>query len=95
MMYAAKVDRNQKEIVAALRKIGATVELLFRVGGGVPDLLVGFRQRNWLIEVKESDGGLNEEQEDWHRAWSGQVSVVRSPREAIDLISPTKFVKLG
>jgi hypothetical protein len=47
--YAAKVDANQAAVVAALRKIGASVQPLHGVGAGVPDLLVGFQGRNWLI----------------------------------------------
>jgi len=45
-------DPNQGEIVEALRAAGASVEELDDVGAGVPDLLVGFRGRNFLLEVK-------------------------------------------
>lgn len=90
--YAAKADANQAEIVAALRSIGASVETLHAVGRGVPDLLVGFRGRNWLIEVK--DGGkvpsarvLTEDQGIWHRAWRGQVAVVEDAGAALALVT--------
>ncbi len=53
MRRAANVDRNQPEIVAALRAAGATVEYLHAVGGGCPDLLVGYRGANYVLEVKE------------------------------------------
>jgi hypothetical protein len=49
---AAKVDANQREVVAALRGAGATVQLLHAVGEGCPDLLVGYRGGNYLLEVK-------------------------------------------
>ena len=81
MRRAAKVDRNQSEIVAALRGIGATVQPLHTVGKGCPDLLVGFRGRNWLIEVKDwklppSEKRLTEDQQEWHAGWKGQVAKV-------------------
>lgn len=78
-MRAAKVDKNQTEIVDAFRKLGFTVQHLHTVGGGVPDLLVGRGGINLLVEVK--DGGkakLTPEQIKWHDEWRGQVAIVRS-----------------
>lgn len=40
MRRAAKVDSTQKAIVDVLRKHGAKVRHLHRVGDGIPDLLV-------------------------------------------------------
>ena len=48
MRRAAKIDSNHAEIVAALRGIGAYVMSLASVGGGCPDLLVGFRGHTFL-----------------------------------------------
>lgn len=81
MRRAAKVDRNQPEIVAALRKAGATVESLAAVGCGVPDLLVGFQGRTVLIEVKDgarpkSERQLTTDQIEWHASWRGDTCVV-------------------
>lgn len=89
--YAAKVDRNQAEIVAALRAVGATVQPLHTVGAGCPDLLVGFRGRNVLIEVKDwkagkSDRELNAVQKDWHAGWKGQVARVEDVDAALAVI---------
>lgn len=87
--YAARVDTNQKEIVKALRKIGATVQPLHSVGEGCPDLLVGYRGRNFLIEVKNLDGLGNKKtpaQVEWHDEWRGQVDIVTSSQEAITLV---------
>jgi len=53
MRRAARIDANQPAIIAALRSIGATVQPLHAVGGGCPDLLVGLRGRNILMEVKD------------------------------------------
>lgn len=89
--YAAKVDRNQAEIVAALRAVGATVQPLHTVGAGCPDLLVGFRGRNILIEVKDwkagkADRELNAVQKDWHAGWKGQVAKVEDVDAALAVI---------
>lgn len=88
MRRAAKVDRNQSEIVAALRSMGATVQPLHAVGQGCPDLLVGWRGRNALIEVKDwqarpSDKTLTPAQIEWHGGWKGQVAVVENVDAAI------------
>ena len=82
----SKVDQNQAEIVAALRAVGASVECLHSVGGGVPDLLVGSRGVTYLMEVKTATGSLTPDQERWHPAWRGQVAVVRSVAEAYAVI---------
>jgi hypothetical protein len=78
-------DDNEREIVKALTLCGASVTLLSIPGG--PDLLVGFRRRTFLLEVKSKRGKLNEVQVTWHDGWrGGDVAVVRSPDEALRLI---------
>lgn len=79
--YAARVDINQASIVEALREVGASVELLHRVGGGCPDLMVGFQGVNHLMEVKDgskppSKRRLNADQLRWHSEWCGREPVV-------------------
>jgi len=89
---ASKVDRNQAEIVLALRKVGASVHPLHAVGFGCPDLLVGYRGLNLLMEVKDgllppSARRLTPDQIGFHNVWRGQVAVVRSVDEAISALS--------
>jgi hypothetical protein len=91
-MRKAKVDTNQKEITAALRRAGCTVQPLHTVGRGVPDLLVGFRGQNFLLELKDgskrpSERKLTDDQQEWHQQWRGQVAVVESVDEALRLIA--------
>ncbi|MCE6007596.1 hypothetical protein ACNJ69_12170 [Acinetobacter soli] len=92
MRRAAKVDANHAEIVKALRAIGATVQSLATTGKGCPDLLVGYRGVNWLMEVKDeakifSQRQLNPHQVEWHKSWRGQVHVIETVDQAINLIS--------
>ena len=86
-----KVDSNQTRVVKALRELGATVQHLHAVGKGFPDLLVGYKGSNYLLEVKdcekpESQRKLTPDQVIWHYDWKGQVDIVTSPEEAIDKI---------
>ena len=86
-----KVDSNQSKITKALRDFGATVQHLHAVGKGCPDLLVGYKGSNYLLEVKdgekpESQRKLTPDQVIWHYDWKGQVVVVNSAQEAIDTI---------
>ena len=96
MRRAAKVDRNQAEITAALRTVGASVQSLAAVGNGVPDLLVGFRRATYLLEVKDgkkppSARELTPDQVTWHMGWiGGPCVVVNSTEEALAAIGATK-----
>lgn len=51
--YAAKVDANHGQIRDCLRGMGAYVVDCSKVGAGFPDLLVGWRGRWMLVEVKD------------------------------------------
>lgn len=79
-------DGNQAEIVADLRKAGATVQTLHEVGYGCPDLVVGYRGINYLIEIKTEYGILNSCQVAWHWCWRGQVDEARTSEEALRII---------
>lgn len=89
--FRAKIDANQSHIVTTLRAVGATVQSLAAVGNGVPDLLVGFRGMNYLMEVKDgskppSARRLTKDQMIWHKAWNGGVVVVTNETEALNAI---------
>ena len=92
---ASKVDDNHAAIVRALRDVGATVLSLAAVGGGCPDLVVGFRTTNYLIEVKDgakppSARKRTPAQAHFAETWRGSHSLVNSPREALQAIGATK-----
>ena len=83
MTYARRSDKNQQEIIDALRAVGASVTSIHRVGQGVPDLLVGFRGVTYLMEVKGKGAKLTSDEQDWHDLWRGQVAIVRNIDEAL------------
>ena len=86
--YAAKVDTNQQPIVRDLRNIfGPDVVLdLSAVGRGCPDIMVGVRGRNLLMEIKTDKGKLTADQVYFHREWGGQVHIVRTLDDALNVI---------
>ena len=92
MRRAAKIDSNQIQIVSALRAAGASVQSLAAVGKGVPDLLVGYKGKTLLMEIKDgrkppSAQRLTEDQLTWHGAWKGGLlAVVDGPEAALRMI---------
>lgn len=87
--WSNKADANQRAIMKSLRAAGASVVSLGRVGEGVPDLLVGYRGVNYLLEVKEGSSGLNTVQAAWRAGWRGHAAIVRCPDDALREIGAT------
>jgi hypothetical protein len=90
MRRRARIDANHGEIVKILRLAGATVHSMAEVGEGCPDLLVGYRGRTVLVEVKDpskppSARKLTPAQEDWHKTWNG--SPVRIVTNLVDAMA--------
>lgn len=88
MRQRGRVDRNQAEITRALRQIGATVLVTSNLGCGAPDLVVGFRGKNLLMEIKDgtakpSDRRLTTDEKAFHFAWQGRICVVENVAEAL------------
>lgn len=91
-MAGKRTDRNQSEIVEALRSIGATVAITSTLGKGFPDIVVGYRGGNYLIEIKDwqqipSKRRLTLDESEFHAMWRGQVSIIETVSEAISLVS--------
>lgn len=91
MGFAKRIDRNQPEIVTALRKAGCTVQHLHEVGSGCPDLLVAIGDQIFLVEVKDgakpaSAQKLTPDQVRWHAAWQAEVHIVNSIAAALAVV---------
>jgi hypothetical protein len=96
-------DKNEPAIVQALLDIGACVTRLD--DAGVPDLLVGYKGRTFLLEVKfphrangksvkrdciGGRGELTSAQVKWWDTWTGTpASVVHTEAEALAAIGAT------
>lgn len=87
------MDANQAGIVEALRGIPeCSVLLLSSVGKGCPDLLIGYRGANLLVELKNPDhekiGGdamqeTRKRQQEFRDSWRGAVIRATSLKEII------------
>lgn len=83
--YARKRDISEPEIVAEFERAGADVEKLS--AKGVPDLLVGYRGRTRLVEVKTGNEILSAGQVIWHENWAGErPEVCRNAAQARKLV---------
>lgn len=85
MRIAAKRDRNESDIVAALELVGCSV---LRVSStAAPDLMVGVAGNNVLMEVKWPGEGLTPAQAALHARWAGApIHIVTSPAEALSAV---------
>lgn len=91
MRRKAKVDRNQPEIVEALRKAGCSVAVTSTAGKGFPDIVAGIRGKNYMIEIKDgeaypSDRKLNDRQKKFHNKWRGQIDVALCVDDALEIV---------
>lgn len=87
--YARKVDKNQGDIMTALRARGATVYVLAKP----VDLAVGYRGVNLLLEIKNPERmnrsrrtAHTEAQMEFFKTWRGQVASTETIEGAIELL---------
>ena len=90
MRRAAKIDANQPDIVARFREWKFSVAITSAVGQGFPDIVVGYRQLNVLVEIKDEAQPkrfrkLTPDQEKFHKQWLGPIVVVESLEDVDNL----------
>ena len=63
----------------------------------MPDLLCGWRGKNFLLEVKNPEGRnrVEDAQTDFHTCWRGQSAYVRNSTEAIEIICGPSAIQGG
>jgi Holliday junction resolvase len=85
MRIAAKVDKNQADMIQALRDEGCSVFSLAGMGKGCPDLLVGIASKTYLVEVKDGarygksrsiESMLTKDQKTFIAKWTGSPVVI-------------------
>ena len=92
MKYGAKKDANHGEVVDALNAAGASVIDTSSMGGGFPDIIVGYAGKTMLMEIKNpktgyGKRGLNKNQVIWKDRWTGgPYAVVSSAEMAVAAI---------
>jgi hypothetical protein len=87
---AARVDGNHAAVVQALRDFGMRVLSLAPMGKGCADLLVGYRDQLFMLELKDgslppSARKLTVQELEFVATWP-QTYVVTSPQEAIETV---------
>lgn len=90
-MRARKVDANQSRIVEQLRRLGVSVQHLHTIGHGCPDLLLGLRGKNYLVELKDdkkppSQKVLTPDEQEFFNEWRGQVNKCETLDEILKVI---------
>jgi hypothetical protein len=93
--YGCKADKNQPEIVEAIRKLGGTVLHLHTLGHGAPDICIGYGGLSLLAEIK--DGGrplsaqkLTKDEQEWHSKWTGGCYLIRNVEDAAKAVNTLK-----
>ncbi len=93
---ARRIDGNQNEIVDSLRKIpGVSVAVTSMIGNGFVDIVVGYKDINYLFEIKDpaqppSKRVLTPDELEFHKGWCGQISVVEKLDEILKIMALTK-----
>lgn len=87
MRRAARKDANHNSIGDHLRSLGWSVLDLSRLGGGVPDMVVGKPGIAVLVEAKDgskppSDRRLTPEEQKVRDRWEGPYVLALSPEDA-------------
>lgn len=88
----SRVDSNHAAIVNELRGARLSVQSLAKVADGCPDICVGYAGVNLLFEIKEwrnqrgDPRNLTSAEVEWHQSWLGQVAVVTSSRQVIEVM---------
>lgn len=98
MRKYGKKDRNQTEVVNALRKAGLSVAITSSMGDGFPDLVVAKRTgvlswdrpRTVLIELKDpsqppSARKLSPDEKKFHGSWKGEIYVCTTAEEILKI----------
>ncbi len=89
---ASRVDANQPAVVKALRAIGASILYTHQLKNCF-DILVGYRGRTFLMEIKDpaqppSARQLTPGEAEFRDTWRGSpYHIVYSPEQAIAIIT--------
>lgn len=92
-MTYKRTDANQKDIMDKLRCIpNLSVISTHTIGKGFPDIIVGYKGKNYMIEIKDgakykSKQKLTTDELLFHMKWKGQICVCNSFDQVVELIN--------
>lgn len=86
-----RVDSNQRQLVKELRSIGCSVAITSQLGSGFPDIVVGYRGVNYLLEIKDPDKPpsqrkLTTDEIEFQDKWKGQYAVIHTLEEFMTIL---------
>jgi len=79
-----KTDANHKEIMDGCRMVPSlSVFSTHMVGKGFPDIVIGYKGINYLVEIKDgkkmkSQKKLTDDEIKFHGSWNGQIIVAEN-----------------
>lgn len=89
MRRAARVDVNQRQITKELREQGYSVAITSQLGKGFPDIVVGFKGVNLMVELKAtSKDKLTPHEVEFRDNWKGQYLIAWSTEMIIEAFDP-------
>lgn len=61
------------------------------VGKGFPDIVIGYKKKNYLIEIKDGDKPpsarkLTADESKFHSTWNGQVATIKNEDELLQIL---------
>jgi hypothetical protein len=87
-----RTDANQKHIVEMVRKLpGASITSTHIIGKGFPDLVIGYKGINYLIELKDgakpkSQKKLTPDEVEFHLKWNGQIAICENFEDILKIL---------
>jgi hypothetical protein len=81
--YAARIDTTHEEIVTCLRLINAGVQSMATIGKGCPDLLISYRGKWYVAEVKSGTKDFESDQLAWQERHKAPVLRFNSAGDAM------------
>jgi hypothetical protein len=89
---ARKTDSNQKQLVEQMRKLGMSVHITSSLGDGFPDIVAGFRNQNYLFEIKDpakppSCRKLTPDESTFFSTWKGSVYKVETIDDVLKIVN--------
>jgi len=87
-----RTDANQKQIIELVRKLpGASITSTHTIGKGFPDLVIGYKGINYLIELKDgnkpkSQKKLTPDEVEFHMKWNGQIAICENFEDILKIL---------
>jgi hypothetical protein len=87
-----RTDANHKEIIDKLRQFPAlSVFSTHMVGKGFPDIVIGYKGMNYLVEIKDgakskSRKKLTDDEIKFHVGWFGQIMIAENIDDVLRLL---------